>query len=159
MKLYYDMLVPYMPDSITDAEGKLVENPRLLAGRKAMIELSAFQNTSELTHIYQAVIYACQYAECDLVDTILGIPEDLVIADGSTISGLMDSAASTLFKSIKPGDENAFDINLFVANVLNVAHALISVSANQSVQEELQESSDSGDQISIEEVLNDNEKM
>lgn len=159
MKLYYDMLVPYMPDSKTDAEGNLVQDSRLVAGRRAMMELATFQSTNDLSHLYQSVIFACQYAECDLVDTILGIPADYVIPDGSTISGLMDSAASTLFKSIKPGEENIFDINLFTANVLNVAHALISVSAEQAAQAEPQESSDSGDQISIEEVLNNNEKM
>lgn len=123
MKLYYDMLVPYMPDAIRTDAGEFVGDPQKAAGRQAMIKLAEFQQTGELSCLYHAVIDACTYANVDLVDTILNIPEDLCIPDGITLNQILDDAAKTLFMSIKPDSE--FDINLFVCNVLNAAHAII----------------------------------
>ena len=123
MRLYYDMLVPYMPDAIRTDAGEFVGDPQKAAGRQAMIKLAEFQQTGELSCLYHAVIDACTYANVDLVDTILNIPEDLCIPDGITLNQILDDAAKTLFMSIKPDSE--FDINLFVCNVLNAAHAII----------------------------------
>ena len=123
MKLYYDMLVPYMPDAIRTDAGEFVGDPQKAAGRQAMIKLAEFQQTGELSCLYHAVIDACTYANVDLVDTILNIPEDLCIPDGITLNQILDDAAKNLFMSIKP--DNEFDINLFVCNVLNAAHAII----------------------------------
>ena len=56
MKLYYDMLIPYMPDKDVDEEGKLVPSKQKEAGRTAMIELSNFQQTGNLINLYNAVL-------------------------------------------------------------------------------------------------------
>ena len=134
MKLYYDMLVPYMPDAIQNEEGQMVKDDIKAAGRSAMIELANFQQTGEITSLYHAVINACIYAQVDLVDTILNIPDDITIADGTTLSNLIDDAAKNLFASIKPGNE--FDINMFVCNLLNAAHAIISSSQQRASEVE-----------------------
>ena len=161
MRFYYDMFVPYMPDAVRNEQGELVRNDQLAAGRQAMIELSKFQTSGEIMCLYQSVLQACIYAGTDLVDTILNIPADMELADGSTISSLLDEAAKSLFASIKV--DVTFDINLFVLNVLNVAHALLSTPTNQPEQpEEPQDVEEvpaeteevkSGHQMSLEELL------
>lgn len=123
MRLFYDTLVPYMPDTVLDADGKTTENPAKLAGRKAMIELANFQKTGNVNSLFYSTIHACTYAGVDLVDTILGIPDEISFKDGTTVDQLLDTAAKLLFKSIRPSD--SFDINLFVANVLTAAHVLM----------------------------------
>lgn len=129
MKLYYDMLVPYMPDKFRNEAGDLVEDPQRAAGRNAMIQLSQYQMTGDTECLYQAIIYACIYTGDDLVDIILGIPENMDIPDGITVSQLIDDAAKLLFSSIKP--MNDLDIYTFACNLLNAAHALVEHSAKQ----------------------------
>lgn len=150
MRLYYDMLIPYMPDATKDENGELVHNDQMSAGRSAMLELSKFQNSGDVMCLYQSVIYACIYGGSDLVDTITTIPEDVDIPDGSTITSLLDESAKILFRSIKP--DTAFDLITFVANVLNVAHALVSTPADPPAQPDTTEE-ESGHQMSIEELL------
>ena len=133
MKLYYDMFIPYMPDKDVDEEGKLVPSKTREAGRNAMIELSNFQRTGNLISLYNAVLNACIYAEVDLIDEILGLPEDLEIPDIS-ITEAVDMCAKMLFKSINP--ENKFDINKFVAILLTAAHfGVESINAEQAAKD------------------------
>ena len=99
MKLYYDMLVPYMPDAIKDEKGELVPNKVKTAGRLAMMELANFQNSGNTLSLYQAVLYGCIYAEVDLVDTIMNISNIECPFDvGAT--KLIDLAVRSLFESI-----------------------------------------------------------
>ena len=129
MKLYYDTLIPYMPDSITNESGELVADERKSAGRKAMIELANFQNDGNTLSLYQSVIFACTYADVDLVDTITNIPTDIEISFGATVDSMLDEAATMLFKSIKPTEP--FDINKFVADVLTASHTITRVLIQQ----------------------------
>lgn len=124
MELFYDMLIPYMPDAIKDDEGKFISNEQKASGRRAMIELANFQNNGDVISLYHSVIYACSYAEVDLVDTILSIPEDVKIPNGMTLGEMTTNAAKMLFASIKPG--NTFDINMYCAYLLTAAHILVS---------------------------------
>lgn len=132
MKLYYDMFIPYMPDKDVDADGKLVPSKTREAGRNAMIELSNFQRTGNLVSLYNAVLNACIYAEVDLIDEILGLPEDLEIPDIS-ITEAVDMCAKMLFKSINP--KNEFDVDKFVALLLTSAHfGVESINAEQAAK-------------------------
>jgi len=133
MKLYYDMYIPYMPDSTVGEEGKLVADKQKTAGRQAMIELAKFQSSGQIMSLYQSVIFACEYAGCDLVDTLTGFTDGPDIADGTTVTSLLDDAAKLLFKSIKP--ENSFDINTFTANILNAAHAILSINSQEESEQ------------------------
>ncbi len=132
MKLYYDMLIPYMPDAIRTESGELVPDAKKAAGRNAMIELSKYQMTGDIDCLYHSIIYACVYTGDDLVDIILGIPEEIVIPDGVPVSQLIDDSAKMLFSSIKPMHD--LDIYTFVCNILTAAHTLNEAVAGKATQ-------------------------
>lgn len=120
MKLYYDMLLPYMPDCVLNEEGKQVPDKRKESGRKAMEELVKFQVTNNPLCLYQAVLNICIYADVDLVDTILHTHDiDGVDEDMDPIA-LIDQAAYSLFKSIKPSYE--FYATDCISHLLMAAH-------------------------------------
>ena len=148
MKLYYDMLVPYMPDAIRNESGELIPDTKRAAGRNAMIELSKYQMTGDIDCLYQSIIYACIYTGDDLVDIILGIPEEIVIQDGVSVSQLIDDSAKMLFSSIKPMHD--LDIYTFVCNILNAAHALSEVIAGKAMQDASQTTESTEDSKSSE---------
>ena len=136
MELYYDALVPYMPDSTRNSSGEMEHSDVIEAGRKAMMELSEFQLTGNAMSLYQAVIMACKYAEVDLIDTILNGSEDITIEPTMTVKNLIDESAKMLFKSINP--ENSFNVDKFTAYVLTAAH-LIFLTIQQNAAKEAQE--------------------
>lgn len=136
MKLYYDMLVPYMPDAIKNDQGELVHDNQRAAGRSAMIELSKYQKTNDPMCLYQAVIYACTYAGKDLVDTILNIPEEIEFEDGTKVDDIIDNCVKDLFRSIRDHD---FNVDLFVATMLTVAHAVLETMENQQKDSKAEE--------------------
>ena len=144
MKLFYDMLVPYMPDSIKSESGELVHDDRKAAGRIAMGELANFQQTGNLMSLYNSVLQACLYANVDLVDTIINMPEDITIPDGIPVLYLLDDAAKSLFISIKT---DSFDLNKYVAYLLTAAHFIIQKSqeATNAESDATEGSSDSED--------------
>lgn len=121
MELFYDVLVPYMPDTVKSETGEMVSSETLSAGRKAMMELSEFQLTGNLMALYQAVLSACKYAEKDFVDTLTNIPDDMTVDKDSTVRQLVDESAIMLFKSINP-EKYPFDLNRFVVNIMVAAH-------------------------------------
>lgn len=134
MKLYYDMLLPYMPDSIKNDDGEYIQDGTKVAGRQAMLALSAFQNKGDVGALYQAVLFACNYVGVDLVDVVLDSFDGSFPADDTTIYGLVDEAAIALFKSIK--SDYIFDIKQFVSNVLTAAHyALVQIEASKAATE------------------------
>lgn len=159
MKLFYDMLIPYMPDTEADATGKFVPSKQKVAGRQAMEELSKFQMSNNIIHLYQAVLYGCLYANVDLVDTILNLSDDIEIPSIS-INDALDLCARMLFQSIKTPE--SFEIDKFAAYILTSAHAaFVSINAqaeaakqNASISEEepVAEAEDT-QQISIEDVM------
>lgn len=133
MRLYYDMLVPYMPDAVTNESGEMVTDERKVAGRKAMMELANFQASGNALPLYQAAIFACTYAEQDLVQTIMDITAGdsaIIISENTPIGDMVDTAAKELFKSIKPDTE--FNCDLFVANVLTAAHTIMQMSISNA---------------------------
>ncbi len=144
MKLYYDMLVPYMPDSIKSESGELVRDDRKAAGRIAMSELANFQQNGNLMSLYNSVLQACLYANVDLVDTIINMPESITIPDGIPVLYLLDDAAKSLFMSIKT---DSFDVNQYVAYLLTAAHYIVQKSQEtaNAKSDATDESSDSGD--------------
>ena len=123
MTLYYDTLIPYMPDSSKNEVGEMIPNETLAAGRSAMIELAEFQTTGNLMALYQAVIFACKYAEQDLIDSILNLPKDITVSANDSVTTLVDHAAIALFRSINK-EKYPFDLNLFLANILTAEHII-----------------------------------
>lgn len=146
MKLYYDMLLPYMPDSIKNDDGEYIQDGTKVAGRQAMLALSAFQNKGDVGALYQAVLFACNYVGVDLVDVVLDSFDGSFPADDTTIYGLVDEAAIALFKSIK--SDYIFDIKQFVSNVLTAAHyALAQIEANKVATSETEDSEEPTQEI------------
>lgn len=119
MKIYYDMFIPFMPDSDVDGEGNLVPSKRKMAGRKAMIELANFQGDGNISHLYNSVLEACLYQEVDVINTICNIPEEVEIPNVS-IQVAVDMCAKMLIRSVNPN--NGFDINQFAGILLTAAH-------------------------------------
>ena len=149
MKLFYDMMIPYIPDVMVFDDGTVVPDPKKAACRNAMVELSKFQNTGELICLYRAVDYACTYADTNIVDVILGLSDKLEIPDVS-LEHLIDIAARLLFISIKP--EAKFDINMFASYVLSAAHSgLVYINEQNMRQENVTEKSDN--QISLDDIM------
>lgn len=137
MKLYYDTLVMYMPDTIINEAGESEHDDAKEAGRRAMMELSNFQITGNLISLYQSIIYACKYAGKDLIDTILNIPDDIIVPEQYTAGNLLDEAVKLLFKSINP--ENPFDLNAFVAYVSTASHIIFVNIQNSQKQDTAEE--------------------
>lgn len=121
MRLYYDMLIPYMPDSIKDENGNLIANKEKAAGRQAMSALAKFQNSDNIFALYQAVAEIATYANIDLINTIIDISDNKII-EGDP-SELIDEAAKMLFQSIK--EDYEFDVITFISNVLTAAHMIL----------------------------------
>lgn len=108
MKLFYDILVPYLPDG---------------SCREAMIELLNFQTHQNVNCLFKSVLNACDYANCDAIDAILNITDYPDIPDGTSVDEMLDTAAKLLFQSVKP--DTTFNIDIFVANVLTAAHVVL----------------------------------
>ena len=108
MRLFYDILVPYLPDG---------------SCREAMIELSKFQTSQNVSCLFKSVLNACDYANCNAIDTILNITNYPDFPDGTSVDNMLDTAAKLLFQSVKPNA--TFNIDTFVANVLTAAHVML----------------------------------
>lgn len=124
MKLFYDSLVPYMPDTIKDTSGQLVKDGNKQFGRLCMIDLANFQNSQDIMLLSLSIIHACNYAEVDLIDTVIAT-KDQEVPDISA-SALLDDAVILLFKSIK--DSETFEVVKFVAYILTVFHMIMNSS-------------------------------
>lgn len=125
MKLYYDNLVPFMPDSIVVNEER-VPNVKLAAARKAMIMLSTFQRNHNVDALYESVYQISVYEGIDIVDLILSLG-DINVGSG-TIDELLDIAAKNLFKVISPNFEpDSFDYKSYSATLLSIAHTVFTI--------------------------------
>ncbi len=125
MKLYYDTLVPYFPDSTMDATGAIAKDPAQAARREAMIDLANFQHTGLATHLSAAILHACLYAKVDMVDMTLNIPEDTFdkFDVDTPPHRLVNEAAVMLFKSLNA--KYPFDIYEFAAALYSAEHLII----------------------------------
>lgn len=124
MKLFYDSLVPYMPDTIKDTSGQLVKDGNKQFGRLCMIDLANFQNSQDIMLLPLSIIHACNYAGVDLIDTVIAT-KDQEVPDISA-SALLDDAVILLFKSIK--DSETFEVVKFAAYILTVFHMIMNSS-------------------------------
>ncbi len=144
MKLYYDNLISYMPDSIMD-NGELVPDPKLTAARQAMMLLANFQNTHNINSLYESVHQIAIYADIDIVDLMLSLKD--VHVEDAPIDDLLDIAAKNLFKTITNSED--FDYKYYSAILLSVAHTaqetqrqyLIAI-ANSELSEKSEESAE-----------------
>lgn len=120
MKLFYDNLISYMPDSIID-NGEVVPNPKLAAARQAMKLLANFQNTHNVNSLYESVHQIAIYADIDIVDLMLSLKD--VQVENAPIDDLLDIAAKNLFKTITNSED--FDYKYYSAILLSVAHSVL----------------------------------
>ena len=135
MKLFYDNLVPFMPNSIVVNEQR-VPDVKLEAARKAMIMLSEFQRFRDATALYEAVYQISIYADVSIVDLIFAAHEE-EIKEG-TVDGLLDIAAKNLFKTISPDYEpGSFDPNYFTAILLSIAHTVLVIKEQYAMEQKL----------------------
>ena len=130
MKLYYDNLISYMPESVI-VDGKAIPDSKLKAARTAMIMLAEFQNTHNVTALYESVRQICAYAGVDIVDLIMSL-KDVNVEVGS-VDDLLDIAAKNLFKTVsEPKD---FDYMYYAAILLSVAHTVAEVQKQHAIEE------------------------
>ena len=123
MKLFYDNLISFMPESIIN-NGESVPDKHLVAARTAMIYLADFQNTHNVNSLYKSVDQIAIYADVDIVDLMLSL-KDIQVEEGK-IDDLLDIAAKNLFKTISQyGKEDQFDYRYYAAILLSVAHAVM----------------------------------
>lgn len=122
MKLYYDMLIPFIPNSTKDEKtGELSVDSKLEARRQTMIELSNFQRTGNGLFLAQAISSACKFADVDIISTIMTAVEKSDVSEMANPTELVDKSARMLFESLAV----AFDIYQFTANLLMVLHLII----------------------------------
>lgn len=122
MKLYYDMLIPFMPEKRVDSEtGEYVEDPKLITLKSALISLADYQISLDPLYLYQSIIRACDYCDIAMVDAVNRALEN-DIAEGDRV----DDAALMIFNNLKQ-DAIPFDIYTFVSLLLTSAHTRLDV--------------------------------
>ena len=122
MKLFYDMLIPFMPAKRV-IDDKTIEDPKLEAARHAMVMLAAFQNEHRLNSLYDAVYQMSIYGDINIVDLLYSLG-DVEILSGK-VEDILDIEAKNLFKTIVSEDPFSFDYRHFAAVLLSVAHAIL----------------------------------
>lgn len=135
MKLYYDMLIPFMPDSKVDENGNVVPDIQKIEGRKAMSELAEFQSSGNVLCLYNSVYHACLYADVDLYDKLLNLPEDIEIPAVS-IADAVRICVDMLFRTSNPNSDEKFDIDRFICLLLTSAHFALETLSNRDKKTE-----------------------
>lgn len=130
MKLYYDNLISYMPDSVI-VDGKAIKDSKLTAARAAMICLADFQTTHNVAALYEAVQQISIYSDIDIVDLIMSLGD--IDIDVAKMDDLLDVAAKNLFKTVS--DPKSFDYKYFTAILLSVAHVVAEVQKQHAIEE------------------------
>lgn len=128
MKLFYDNLISFMPNSVM-VDGKAIPDRKLDAARKAMIMLADFQTTRNVSSLYESVHQISIYADIDIVDLILSLTD--IEVDVGKLDDLLDIAAKNLFKTVT--DAKSFDYKYYSAILLSVAHTVWTIQ-QQAVQ-------------------------
>ena len=122
MKLYYDMLIPFMPVQRL-VDGKLVDDPKLAAARQTVVMLASFQNESELNSLYGAVYQLSIYGDTNMAELLYSL-DDVSCASGK-LDEILDTEVEHLFKTILSDDPYSFDYKHFVATLLVAAHTIL----------------------------------
>ena len=122
MKLYYDNLVAYMPDSVI-VDDKPVKDKKLTAARNAMMCLSDFQNSGNISNLYESIRQISIYSEISIPDLLFSL-KDIQISETTELDDLLDIAAKNLFQTSTPNyDPKSFDYKYYSAILMYVAHA------------------------------------
>lgn len=145
MKLFYDNLLPFMPDSKL-VEGNRVPDEKLQTVRQIMIYLSDFQNDRNLMALYEAVNQFSLYADINVIDLILSLGD--VEVPSLTIEDSLDFVATSLAKSYLP--DNTIDVKVCTAILLSVAHMVMQI--NRQI---VKESAGASNEIKDDEVAED----
>jgi len=122
MKLFYDMLIPFMPTKKI-VDGKSVVDPKLTAARQTMILLASFQNEHTLNALYDAVYQMSIYGDSNIVDLLYSLG-DVEVPTGK-LDDILDIEAKNLFKTIVSEDPYSFDYKHFAATLLVIGHTLL----------------------------------
>ena len=135
MKLFYDNLIPFMPDSIVVNEQR-VPDAKLSASRKAMIMLAEFQRFHNPASLYEAIHQISIYADINIVDLIFAALDEN-LTEG-TIDDLLDIAAKNLFKTIAPDyEQGSFDYKYFTAILLSIAHSVFVIQEQYALEQQM----------------------
>lgn len=144
MKLYYDNLVAYMPDSVL-VDDKPVSDKKLTAARKAMVHLSDFQNGHNISDLYESIRYVSIYSEVNIQDLLFSL-KDIQIGETTELDNLLDIAAKNLFQTATPNyDPKSFDYKYYTAILMYVAHETL-VLRNQMLLVEMQKHTEAENQ-------------
>lgn len=144
MKLYYDNLVAYMPDSVM-VDDKPIPDKKLTAARKAMMHLSDFQNGHNISDLYESIRYVSIYSEVNIQDLLFSL-KDIQIGETTELDDLLDIAAKNLFQTVAPNyDPKSFDYKYYTAILMYVAHATL-VLRNQMLLAEMQKHTEAENQ-------------
>lgn len=144
MKLYYDNLVAYMPDSVL-VDDKPVSDKKLTAARKAMVHLSDFQNGHNISDLYESIRYVSIYSEVNIQDLLFSL-KDIQIGETTELDNLLDIAAKNLFQTATPNyDPKSFDYKYYTAILMYVAHEIL-VLRNQMLVAEMQKHTETENQ-------------
>ena len=123
MKLFYDNLYPFMPNSKIIDDTPVID-PKLDALRRAMVMLAEFQNTHNLVALYESVHQISIFADIDITKLILSL-ETVKEIEGKA-GELLDVAAKQLFLTSAPNyDYTTFDYKKYAVILLSVAHSLL----------------------------------
>ena len=141
MKLFYDMLIPFMPTKRI-VDGETVEDSKLSAARQAMIMLANFQNEQNLNALYDAVYQMSIYGDVNIVDLLYSL-EDIEIPSGK-LDDFLDIEAKNLFKTIVSEDPYSFDYRHFSAVLLVAGHTLLTYKAPEVSEGKPEITKDSG---------------
>lgn len=129
MKLYYDMLIPFMPEQKVDSEtDALVDDSIAINFKSALINLSDFQNSRNPLFLYRSILNVCKALNLNVGTAVLDairnanspVDGDAVEHDG-IIDSLIDSAAIMIFE-IAGQETPRFDVTTYIANLLYAAH-------------------------------------
>jgi hypothetical protein len=134
MKLYYDNLVAYMPDSVV-VDGKPIPDSKLTAARRAMMSLSDFQNSNNIADLYESIRQISIYSEISIPDLLFSL-KDIEIDETQNLDSLLDIAAKNLFQTATPNyDPKSFDFRYYTALLMYVAHAALIIKNRMLVEE------------------------
>lgn len=130
MKLFYDNLIPFMPDAKI-VDGNRVPDTKLQIVRQTVIYLADFQNDHNLISLYEAVNQFSLYAEMSVLDLILSLGD--IEIPTMTIDESLDYVVTSLIKSYSP--DNEVDVKKCSAILLSIAHMILQIN-RQAAREE-----------------------
>lgn len=125
MKLYYDVLLPFMPEQHIDTEtNQAVIDPKLQKLRGVLANLSDYQMSGNPWCLSYAIIQLCEVYELNVIETITKVVED-TYDPFSTEMGTNDMVLNNIAKSIfllSVNDLDKFNVFHSIADLLYLMH-------------------------------------